>query len=183
VREVIGRADDPRAASILAIHTHGVPVGFSEDEEKQAKAAKKPTLKAREDLRKIPLITIDPEDARDHADAVYAEPDDNEKNKGGWRVWVAIADVAAYVTPNSPLDRGALRRGNSTYFPDRVAPMLPETLSADLCSLREGEDRACLAVEMIFNAQGKKLRHKFVRGLMSSAAKLSYETAQEALDG
>jgi ribonuclease R len=183
VREVIGKESDPRAASILAMHTHGIKVGFSEDEERQAKLAKAPTLKGRVDLRKVPLITIDPEDARDHDDAVFAEPDDDANNKGGWRVWVAIADVSAYVTPGSPLDRGAYRRGNSTYFPDRVAPMLPETLSADLCSLREGEERATFAVEMIFNAQGKKLRHKFVRGLMRSAAKLSYEQAQAAIDG
>src|SRR5262249_2199777 len=132
---------------------------------------------------KIPLVTIDPEDARDHDDAVFAEPDDDASNKGGWRVWVAIADVSAYVTPGSPLDRGAYRRGNSTYFPHPVAPMLPESLSAGLCSLREAEDRATFAVEMIFNAEGKKLRHKFVRGLMRSAAKLSYEQAQEAVDG
>ncbi len=183
VKEVIGRADDPRAASILAMHTQGIPMGFSPEEEAQAAAAQKPTLKGREDLRKIPLVTIDPEDARDHDDAVYAIADDNEKNKGGWRVWVAIADVAAYVTPGSALDRGALKRGNSTYFPDRVAPMLPESLSADLCSLREKEDRACLAVEMIFDARGKKLRHRFVRGLMKSAAKLSYGQAQAAIDG
>jgi ribonuclease R len=165
------------------MHTHGIMMGFSPEEEAQAKAAEKPTLKGREDLRAIPLLTIDPEDARDHDDAVYAAPDDNEKNKGGWRVWVAIADVAAYVTPSSALDRGALKRGNSTYFPDRVAPMLPESLSADLCSLREKEDRACLAVEMIFDVRGKKLRHRFVRGLMKSAAKLSYGQAQAAIDG
>jgi ribonuclease R len=183
VREVIGRESDPRAASILAMHTHGIKVGFSEEEERQAKLAKAPTLKGRVDLRKTPLITIDPEDARDHDDAVFAEPDDDPNNRGGWRVWVAIADVSAYVTPGSPLDRGAYRRGNSTYFPDRVAPMLPETLSADLCSLREAQDRACFAVEMIFNAEGKKLRHKFVRALMRSAAKLSYEQAQAAIDG
>ncbi len=183
VKEVVGREDDPRAASILAIHTHGIPMGFSEEEEAQAKAAKKPTVRGREDLRKIPLITIDPEDARDHDDAVYAEPDDDPNNQGGFRVWVAIADVAAYVTPGSPLDRGARRRGNSTYFPDRVAPMLPESLSADLCSLREGEDRACLAVELVIDAQGKKRRHRFVRGLMKSAAKLSYGQAQAAIDG
>ena len=183
IREVIGREDDPRAASILAIHTHGIPMGFSEDEEAQAKAAKKPTLRGREDLRALPLITIDPDDARDHDDAVFAEADDDPKNQGGFRVWVAIADVAAYVTPGSPLDRGARRRGNSTYFPDRVVPMLPESLSADLCSLREGEDRACLAVEMIFDAGGRKRRHRFVRGLMKSAAKLSYGQAQAAIDG
>jgi ribonuclease R len=183
VREVIGKESDPRAASILAMHTHGIKVGFSEEEERQAKLAKAPTLKGRVDLRRTPLITIDPEDARDHDDAVFAEPDTDPNNKGGWRVWVAIADVSAYVTPGSPLDRGAYRRGNSTYFPDRVAPMLPETLSADLCSLREAQDRACFAVEMIFNAEGRKLRHKFVRALMRSAAKLSYEQAQAAIDG
>lgn len=183
IKEIIGRESDPRAASILAMHTHGITEGFSPEEEAQANAAQKPTLKGRTDLRDIPLITIDPEDARDHDDAVYATPDTDEKNKGGWRVWVAIADVAAYVTPGSPLDRGAWRRANSTYFPDRVAPMLPESLSADLCSLREGEERACMAVEMIFDRDGRKIRHKFVRGLMRSAAKLSYEQAQAAIDG
>ena len=183
IKEVIGTARDPRAASILAMHTHGITEGFTPEEEAQASAAQKPTLKGRTDLRDIPLITIDPEDARDHDDAVYASPDTDEKNKGGWRVWVAIADVSAYVTPGSALDRGAWRRANSTYFPDRVAPMLPESLSADLCSLREGEERACLAVEMIFDREGRKVRHKFVRGLMRSAAKLSYEQAQAAIDG
>ena len=183
IKQVIGRENDPRAASILAMHTHGIREGFTPEEEAQAHAAKPPTLKGRTDLRQIPLITIDPEDARDHDDAVYAQPDDDPNNQGGWRVWVAIADVAAYVAPGSPLDRGAYRRGNSTYFPDRVAPMLPETLSADLCSLREKEERACLAVEMIFDRNGVKRRHKFVRGLMRSAAKLSYEQAQAAIDG
>ncbi|MFZ4602273.1 MAG: ribonuclease R [Caulobacterales bacterium] len=183
VREVVGAMDDPRAASILAIHAHGIPIGFSEEEEAEARAAKKPTLRGRTDLRDLPLITIDPEDARDHDDAVYAQPDDDPKNPGGVRVWVAIADVAAYVTPGSALDRGAYKRGNSTYFPDRVAPMLPEALSADLCSLREGEERACLAVEMVFTRDGVKKSHSFVRGLMRSAAKLSYRQAQNAFDG
>lgn len=183
VKEVIGRETDPRAASILAMHTHGITEGFSADEEAQASAAKKPNLKGRTDLRDVPLITIDPEDARDHDDAVYASLDTDEKNKGGWRVWVAIADVSAYVQPGSALDRGAWKRGNSTYFPDRVAPMLPESLSADLCSLREHEERACLAVEMVFDSEGRKIRHKFVRGLMRSAAKLSYEQAQAAING
>jgi ribonuclease R len=183
VREVIGREDDPRAASILAMHTHGIREGFTEEEEREAERAKPADLKGRTDLRKLPLVTIDPEDARDHDDAVYAQPDDEPNNKGGWRVWVAIADVSHYVTPGTALDRGAFRRGNSTYFPDRVAPMLPETLSADLCSLRENEDRACLAVEIVFDKHGKKLRHKFARGLMRSAAKLSYEAAQAAIDG
>jgi ribonuclease R len=183
VREVIGRENDPRAASILAMHTHGIQVGFSDEEEREARLAKPATPKGRTDLRHLPLVTIDPEDARDHDDAVFAQPDDDANNSGGWRVWVAIADVAQYVPPGSALDRGAFRRGNSTYFPDRVAPMLPETLSADLCSLLEGEDRACLAVEMVFDKTGKKLKHKFARGLMRSAAKLSYDEAQAAIDG
>jgi ribonuclease R len=183
VREVVGRESDPRAASILAMHTHGITEGFSEEEERQAKAAQKPSLKGRTDLRQVPLVTIDPEDARDHDDAVHAQPDKDPNNKGGWRVWVAIADVSSYVTTGSALDRGAWRRGNSTYFPDRVAPMLPETLSADLCSLREKEDRACLAVEMVFDRDGKKRSHRFARALMRSAAKLSYEQAQAAIDG
>jgi ribonuclease R len=183
VREVVGRIDHPRAASILALHTHGIPDGFSAAEEAEAAAAKKPTLDGRTDLRHLPLITIDPEDARDHDDAVFAAFDDHPKNKGGVRVWVAIADVAAYVRPGSALDRGAVKRGNSTYFPDRVAPMLPEALSADLCSLRQGEERACLAVELVFNANGVKVSHQFVRGLMKSAAKLSYAQAQSAFDG
>ncbi|MBI1188700.1 MAG: ribonuclease R [Alphaproteobacteria bacterium] len=183
IKEIVGQQDDPRAASILAIHTHGVPMGFSEDEERQARFAKEPTLGKRTDLRQLPLVTIDPHDARDHDDAVFAQADDDPKNKGGWRVWVAIADVSAYVTPGSPLDHGALKRGNSTYFPDRVAPMLPEKLSADLCSLMDNVDRACLAVEMVFNAQGRKIAHRFTRGLMRSAATLSYEQAQGAIDG
>jgi ribonuclease R len=183
IKEIIGKESDPRAASILAMHTHGIHPGFTPEENAQAEAAQKPTLKGRTDLRKLPLITIDPEDARDHDDAVFAAPDDDPKNPDGWRVWVAIADVSAYVTSGSALDRGAWKRGNSTYFPDRVAPMLPESLSADLCSLRENEDRACLAVEMVFDKNGIKRSHKFARGLMRSAAKLSYEDAQAAIDG
>ncbi len=178
VIEVIGRADDPRAASIIAMHTHGVPDEFPEaviEEANKAKAAPAP----REDMTRIPLITIDPEDARDHDDAVYAEADGH----GGWRVIVAIADVAAYVHAGTLLDREAYRRGNSTYFPDRVSPMLPEHLSADLCSLREGELRETFAVEMFFNASGAKTKHRFIRGKMRSAAKLSYRQAQEAIDG
>jgi ribonuclease R len=183
VLEVVGREDQPRAASLIAIHTHGIPMGFTEGAEQEAEAARAPTLSHRTDLRDLPLITIDPVDARDHDDAVFAEADDDPKNEGGWIVWVAIADVAAYVTPSSALDRQAWEKGNSVYFPDRVEPMLPERLSAGLCSLREGEDRACMAVRMVFNRAGQKIGHKFVRGLMRSAAKLSYQQAQAAMDG
>ena len=181
--DVVGREDDSRAASLIAIHTHGLPTGFSPAAEAEAEAAEPPTLAGRTDLRDLPLITIDPSDARDHDDAVYAHPDDDPKNKTGWVVWVAIADVAAYVRSGSALDREAREKANSVYFPDRVEPMLPERLSNGLCSLREGENRACIAVRMVFDAEGRKLSHRFVRGLMRSAAKLSYEQAQAAIDG
>ncbi|WP_312146045.1 ribonuclease R [Brevundimonas sp.] len=183
ILESIGREDDPRAASIIAIHAHGLPTGFSEQVEREAEDQALPTLKGREDLREIPFITIDPADARDHDDAVYAERDTDPKNPDGWVVWVAIADVAAYVRPNSALDREARDKGNSTYFPDRVEPMLPEVLSNGLCSLKQGENRACMAVRMIFDKDGRKTGHKFMRGLMRSQAKLSYEQAQSAIDG
>ena len=181
--EVVGREDDPRAASLVAIHTHGIPIGFPEGAEIEAGQAQAPTLHGREDLRAIPLVTIDPPDARDHDDAVFAEADSDPKNKGGWVVWAAIADVAAYVRPGSALDRQAREKANSVYFPDRVEPMLPHVLSSGLCSLQHGEDRACLAVRMVFDAAGAKLSHRFARGLMRSAAKLSYEQAQTAIDG
>ena len=149
----------------------------------EADAAKPIGLKGREDLRDLPLITIDPSDARDHDDACYAHADDDPKNEGGHVVWVAIADVAAYVTPGSALDREARKRGNSTYFPDRVVPMLPDRLSGDLCSLHEGVPRACIAVRMVLDAKGKKLSHSFHRGLMRSPASLYYEEVQDAIDG
>ena len=183
ILEVVGREDEPRAASLIAIHSHGIPTGFSKEAEAEAEAAQPPTLQGREDLRQVPLVTIDPPDARDHDDAVYAEPDTDAGNAGGWVVWVAIADVAAYVRPGSALDVGAREKANSVYFPDRVEPMLPERLSAGLCSLREGEARACMAVRMVFDKEGRKRSHRFVRGLMRSAAKLSYEQAQAAIDG
>jgi ribonuclease R len=183
VLERVGREDEPRAASLIAIHSHSIPTGFSEAAEAEAEAAKPPTLKGREDLRAIPLVTIDPEDARDHDDAVFAQADDDKANPGGWIVWVAIADVAAYVRAGSALDREAWTKANSVYFPDRVEPMLPERLSAGLCSLREGEERASMAVRMVFGADGRKRSHRFVRGLMRSAAKLSYGEAQAAIDG
>jgi ribonuclease R len=183
VIEVIGREDQPRAASIIAIHAHNLPTGFSKSAEAEAEAAQPPTLAGREDLRAVPFVTIDPSDARDHDDAVYAEPDDAPGNAGGWLIWVAIADVAAYVRADTALDREAREKANSVYFPDRVEPMLPERLSNGLCSLVEGENRACMAVRMVFGADGRKRSHRFVRGLMRSAAKLSYEQAQAAIDG
>jgi len=141
------------------------------------------SLNRPKDLRKIPLITIDPVDAKDFDDAVYAEPDAASDNKGGWVVWVAIADVAAFVTPGSELDRAAEEKGNSVYLPDRVEPMLPLELSANLCSLRPHEDRACMAVKMRFTKGGVKKDHHFKRGLMRSHARLTYTQAQEGFDG
>lgn len=181
--EVIGKEDDPKCASVMAIHAHGLKLGFTSETVKEATSAVAPDLKGRTDLRDMPFITIDPSDAKDHDDAVYAHPDEDAANPGGHVVWVAIADVAHYVKSNSSLDRDAREKGNSTYFPDRVEPMLPHVLSSGLCSLQEGENRATLAVRMVFDADGKKISHKFVRGLMRSAAKLSYEQAQSAIDG
>ena len=183
VLEVVGREDQPRAASLIAIHAHGIPTGFSAAAEAEAQQGEPPQLGGRFDLRDLPLITIDPADARDHDDAVYAHPDEAPGNVGGHVVWVAIADVAAYVRSGSALDREAREKANSVYFPDRVEPMLPERLSNGLCSLRLGENRACLAVRMVFDKDGRKISHRFVRGLMRSAAKLSYEQAQAAIDG
>ena len=179
----LGDPSAPRAVSLIAIHQHGIPDDFPDDVIAEADAAKPIGLKGREDLRDLPLITIDPSDARDHDDACYAHADDDPKNEGGHVVWVAIADVAAYVTPGSALDREARKRGNSTYFPDRVVPMLPDRLSGDLCSLHEGVPRACIAVRMVLDAKGKKLSHSFHRGLMRSPASLYYEEVQDAIDG
>jgi len=183
VRQVVGSIDSEKALSMIAIHEHEIPHIFPDDVIREAEAAKPATLDGREDWRELPLLTIDPSDAKDHDDAVYAEPDTDPDNVGGHVVVVAIADVAAYVRPNSALDREALKRGNSVYFPDRVVPMLSERISNDLCSLRELEDRPALAVRMVFDANGHKKSHKFHRILMRSAAKLAYAQAQAAIDG
>jgi ribonuclease R len=179
----LGDPTEPRAVSLIAIHQHGIPDDFPEDVLAEADAMKPAGLKGRSDLREMPLITIDPSDARDHDDAVFAELDDDPKNKGGFKLWVAIADVAHYVRPGSKLDREARKRGNSSYFPDRVVPMLPDRLSGDLCSLHEGVPRACIAVCMTIDAEGNKLRQTFLRGLMRSPASLSYQQVQAAMDG
>ncbi|WP_299047591.1 ribonuclease R [uncultured Tateyamaria sp.] len=181
--ERLGDPSAPKAVSLIAIHEHGIPDAFPDPVIAEADAKKPAGLKGREDLRDLPLVTIDPSDARDHDDACYAHADDDPKNQGGHIIWVAIADVAAYVTPGSALDREAKKRGNSTYFPDRVVPMLPDRLSGDLCSLHEGVPRACIAVRMRVDAQGKKIGHSFHRGLMRSPASLHYEEVQAAIDG
>jgi len=183
IAERLGSVSAPKAVSLIAIHAHGIPTIFPAEAIQEAENAKPAGLKGRVDLRSVPLITIDPEDARDHDDAVWAGPDPDTSNPGGHIVIVAIADVAHYVRSGSALDREAVMRGNSVYFPDRVVPMLPEALSADLCSLREGEDRAALAVRMTFDSHGAKRRHKFERIVMRSAARLTYREAQAAFDG
>ena len=181
--ERLGDPSAPRAVSLIAIHQHGIPDDFPDEVIAEADAAKPQGLNGRQDLRDLPLITIDPSDARDHDDACFAQADDDPKNPGGHIVWVAIADVAAYVTSGSALDREARKRGNSSYFPDRVVPMLPDRLSGDLCSLHEGVPRPCVAVRMVLDAHGRKLSHRFVRGLMRSPASLNYQEVQNAIDG
>ncbi|RUW30585.1 ribonuclease R [Mesorhizobium sp. M1E.F.Ca.ET.041.01.1.1] len=183
VLAVLGSLTSEKAVSMIAIHAHDIPHVFPADVIAEAGDAKPAALAGREDWRDLPLVTIDPADAKDHDDAVFATPDTDGKNPGGVIVTVAIADVAAYVRYGTPLDREALKRGNSVYFPDRVVPMLPERISNDLCSLREDEDRPAIAVRMTFSAEGRKLRHSFHRIMMKSAAKLAYPQAQAAIDG
>jgi ribonuclease R len=183
VKERLGSLASEKAVSLIAIHAHEIPQAFSPAALREAEEAKPATLAGREDWRDVPLVTIDPPDAKDHDDAVHAEPDPDPNNKGGTILNVAIADVAFYVRPGSALDRDALTRGNSVYFPDRVVPMLPERISNDLCSLVPGQPRGALAVRMIIGADGRKRSHSFHRILMRSAAKLSYAQAQAAIDG
>ena len=183
VISILGKTDDSKAISLIAIHEHSIVNEFSKEALSEAVNSAPVTLVDRDDLRHIPFVTIDPADARDHDDACYVELDLDVENKGGFIVWIAIADVAHYVQPNSLLDGEARNRGNSTYFPDRVVPMLPENLSADLCSLHEGEDRPCLALKMILDSGGKKTSQQFFRGLMRSRGSLVYREVQEAIDG
>jgi ribonuclease R len=176
--ERLGAAEDPRSVSALVIAAHDIPSEFPQAAVAEAAAARPVDGKGRTDLRDLPLVTIDGSDARDFDDAVWAEPD--PEGRGGWHIIVAIADVAWYVRPGSALDREARRRGNSVYFPDRVVPMLPAALSNELCSLKPGEDRACLAVHLWIDAAGNKRRHRFERALMRSAARLTYEQLEAA---
>ena len=184
VVEALGNPQDQRKISLIAVHAHGIPDEFPESVLAEAERLEPARHDShRTDLRRLPLVTIDPADARDHDDAVHAAPDPDAGNKGGYVVTVAIADVAHYVRAGTKLDREAQTRGNSVYFPDRVVPMLPERISTDLCSLREKEDRPCLAVRMVFDKRGDKRGHTFLRATMRSAAKLSYQEAQAAIDG
>ncbi|ANY81340.1 ribonuclease R [Microvirga ossetica] len=183
VKERLGAIKSEKAISLIAIYAHSIPNEFPKAVLEEAEKAKPASLEGREDWRTLPLVTIDPPDAKDHDDAVHAAPDEDPNNAGGFIVTVAIADVAAYVRPGTAMDREAQERGNSVYFPDRVVPMLPERISNDLCSLRPREDRPALAVRMVIGPDGRKIRHSFHRVMMRSAEKLSYAQAQAAIDG
>jgi ribonuclease R len=183
VTERLGSLASERAVSLIAIHAHSIPHVFPAAAIAEAEAAKPVRLAGREDWRTLPLVTIDPADAKDHDDAVHAVRDGDPNNPGGFVITVAIADVAHYVPPGSALDREALIRGNSVYFPDRVVSMLPERISNDLCSLKPNEDRAALAVRLVVGGDGRKRSHSFHRVLMRSAARLSYVQTQAAIDG
>lgn len=182
--EIIGSGLGGKSASLISLYENDIETEFPEAVIEEAKSLKLPQIGGpREDLRDLPLITIDPVDAKDFDDAVFARPDEAQDNKGGWIVWVAIADVSAFVTSGSELDKTARRRGNSVYLPDTVVPMLPHELSSDLCSLRPDEDRACLAVRMVFDKTGVKRKHTFKRGIMRSHARLTYRQAQDGFEG
>lgn len=180
----IGSSDSPFSATLISIYLHNLPVAFTQASEKEANKATVPDLdKTRADMRSVPFVTIDGADARDFDDAVFAEPDTDSKNAGGWRVMIAIADVAWYVRPGDALDMDARLRGNSVYFPDRVLPMLPEALSNNMCSLQPNKPRAALVCEAWIDKDGHKLRHEFHRALIQSARRLTYTEVQAALDG
>ena len=188
ITETVGSLNSEKSISLIAIHTHGIPDQFSRTAIAEAEVAMPATLTSgqgisREDWRSTPFITIDPEDAKDHDDAIHASPDPEPDNHGGYVVSVAIADVSAYVSQGSAIDKEALERGNSVYFPDRVVPMLPERISNDLCSLKPNEDRPAIAVRLVIGPDGRKKSHSFHRILMRSMAKLSYNSAQSMVDG
>ena len=183
VDTILGDPFAPRSFSLIAIHKHGIPHEFPDAVIAEAERVAKQTLGEREDLTHIPIVAIDPADARDHDDAVWAAADDDPANAGGWKAIVAIADVSFYVRPGSALDKEARKRGNSVYFPDRVVPMLPEMLSAEVCSLKEGEDRAALVCHLQVTKAGTLKSWRFSRARVRIAANIAYEDAQAAIDG
>ena len=179
---ILGNVNNAKSLSLIAINEHNIPHKFPEEVLEKYDEVKV-SQKSRTDLRDLSFVTIDPADARDHDDAVFALHDKDKDNLGGFIVWVAIADVAQYVKIESPIDLEARKRGNSTYFTDRVIPMLPEKLSTDLCSLNENLERPCIAVYMKINSKGEKITHEFVRGTIISKASLNYEEVQDSFDG
>ena len=180
VTEVLGDPLAPRSYSLIAIHKYGIPHTFADEALAEAELAAKLPLseERRQDLTDLPIVAIDPADARDHDDAIWAEPLEG----GGWRAVVAIADVSFYVRPGGELDREARRRGNSVYFPDRVVPMLPEVLSADVCSLKGGERRAAMACHLVIDPQGRVTEWFFQRAIVRIHEVIAYEEAQRRID-
>lgn len=185
VSEVLGDPFAPKSFSLIAIAKFGIPNVFPDAAVDEAKrVAELPVAEqGREDLRHLPILAIDPRDARDHDDALWAAPDDDPANKGGYRAIVAIADVSFYVRPGGELDREARRRGNSVYFPDRVVPMLPHELSSDKCSLKAGEDRAAMACHLTIDREGLVKQYRFTRATVRLSANIAYEDAQAIIDG
>ena len=180
VVEVLGDPFQPKSFSLIAIHAKGIPNRFDESTLDEAERMARQSLGEREDLRALPFLTIDPADARDHDDAVWAAPGDEKP--GHFRAIVAIADVSFYVRPGTALDRSARSRGNSVYFPDRVVPMLPEVLSAHVCSLVENEDRAVMACHLHIDPEGKLLDWRFTRAVIRCVTNIAYEEAQATMD-
>jgi ribonuclease R len=185
VTQVLGDPFAPKSFSLIAIHKYEIPNHFTDETESEATLVSKlpVTADSREDLRHLPIIAIDPRDARDFDDAIWAAPDEDGANKGGFRAIVCIADVSYYVRPDSLLDSEAVKRGNSVYFPDLVVPMLPHSLSSDKCSLRAGEDRAVLACHLVIDKNGNVTSWRFTRAIAQISANIAYEDAQAAIDG
>ncbi|MEP5938984.1 MAG: VacB/RNase II family 3'-5' exoribonuclease [Erythrobacter sp.] len=181
VVEVFGDPLAPKSFSLIAISKHGIPHVFPDEVLAEAELAAKLPLsdENREDLTQVPLVAIDPADARDHDDAIWAAP---SKDGDGFDAIVAIADVSFYVRPGGALDKEARKRGNSVYFPDRVVPMLPEILSADVCSLKEGQDRAAMVCHLRISKAGKVTSWRFTRAKVRLAHNIAYEEAQASID-
>lgn len=188
ITERHGSPKGEKALSLIALHSYEIPHIFPDEVIAESEACQDIGKSAiarnnREDLTDLPFVTIDPADAKDHDDALYAEPDKAKDNLDGYKIYVAIADVSEYIKPFSEMDKEAFKRGNSVYFPDQVVPMLPERISNNLCSLIEGEIRPSLVAIIRVTARGKKVGQKFVRALIRSHAKLSYQEAQQVFDG
>ncbi|EEX39337.1 MULTISPECIES: ribonuclease R [Vibrio] len=183
VVEVLGENMAPGMETQIAIRTHQIPHVWPQEVEQQitglGEEVPEEAKQGRVDLRALPLVTIDGEDARDFDDAVFCEA----KKGGGWRLWVAIADVSYYVRPNSALDKEAINRGNSVYFPSQVVPMLPEVLSNGLCSLNPQVDRLCMVCEMTISDKGKLSGYKHYEAVMNSHARLTYNKVHDILEG
>ena len=183
VIERLGAEGEPQIVSVLVLKSKNIPIDFDAETMALAKSKTVPEIGTRRDFRKTQFVTIDGNDARDFDDAVWAAPDTAKNNQNGWKLRIAVADVAYYVREGDALDQTARLRGNSVYCPDRVVPMLPESLSNGLCSLKPNEDRACIVACITIDATGTVIKKNFVRGLMRSVARLTYEQVQSAYDG